>query len=62
MAHGSTDDVGYHAVEQRHYISDLQATILDRLGLDFEKMEIEVEGRPVRLAEGAAGPIAEICL
>lgn len=62
LVHGSTDEVGYHAVEHRHYISDLQATILNRLGLDFKKMEIEVEGRPVRLVEGAAGPIDAICL
>ncbi len=55
--HGSTDDVGYRALEGRHYISDLQATILQQLGLNHEKMEIEIDGRPVRLVEKNAEPI-----
>lgn len=60
QVHGSTDEVGYHAVEHRHYISDLQATILSRLGLDHKKMEIEIQGRPVRLVEEGSKPILEI--
>jgi hypothetical protein len=58
--HGATDEVGYQAVEHRHYYSDLHATILQQLGLDFKKMEIPVFGRTMRLVEGAGGPISEI--
>src|ERR1700691_3853308 len=36
--HGATDDVVYKAVVNPHYYSDLHATILDRVGLDHEKM------------------------
>jgi hypothetical protein len=55
--YGATDDVGYRAVSHRTYISDLQATILHQLGLDAEKMEVEVDGRPVRLIDRFADPI-----
>jgi hypothetical protein len=58
--HGATDEVGYQAVEHRHYYSDLHATILRQLGLDFKKMEIQVFGRTMRLVEGTSGPITEI--
>jgi len=40
VAHGSTDELGFHAVEDRHYVTDLHATILHQLGLDPHKMEL----------------------
>ena len=55
--YGSTDEIGYRAVENPQYISALQATILRQLGLDHKKMEIEINGRPVRLVEDSAEPI-----
>jgi hypothetical protein len=58
--HGGTDEVGYKAVENRHYYSDLHATILQQLGLDYKKMEIPVLGRTMRLVEEGNGPIHEI--
>ncbi len=58
--HGNTDDVGYRAVEHPHYIADLQATVLHQLGLDAERMEVDIDGRPVRLVERFADPIYEI--
>jgi hypothetical protein len=60
IAHGATDEVGYRAVENRHYYSDLHATILHQLGLDHTKMEISVNGRTMRLVEEGKGPIREI--
>jgi hypothetical protein len=60
IVYGSTDEVGYRAVENRQYISDLQATILHQMGLDHKKMEVEINGRPVRLVEEAAQPIQGI--
>ena len=57
MVHGSTDEVGYRAVDSAHYIADLQATILRQLGLDHRKMELQINGRPVRLVEEGAQPI-----
>jgi Protein of unknown function (DUF1501) len=55
--HGSTDEVGYRAVDSPQYLSDLQATILYQMGLDHKKMEVEINGRPVRLVEAGAQPI-----
>ena len=60
IVHGATDDVGYKAVEHPHYYSDLHATILHQLGLDYKKMEIHVFGRTMRLVEEGDGPIKEI--
>src|SRR5208282_971105 len=51
FVHGATDDVGYHAIADRHYFSDLHATILQQLGLDPRQMEVQVLGRTVRLVE-----------
>ena len=58
--HGATDDVGYRAVENRHYCSDLHATILHQMGLDHKKMDITVFGRPFHLVEEGEGPITAI--
>ena len=40
IAHGATDELGFHAVENRHYVTDLHATILHQLGLDPRTLEI----------------------
>ena len=58
--HGATDEVGYQAVEFPHYYSDLHATILRQLGLDYKKMEIQMIGRALRLVEEGGGPITQI--
>ncbi len=58
--HGATDEVGYQAVENPHYYSDLHATILRQLGLDYRRMELRVLGRTMKLVEEGTGPIKEI--
>jgi uncharacterized protein (DUF1501 family) len=40
VVHGKTDEIGFHAVEDRHYVTDAHATILHQLGLDSRKLEI----------------------
>ncbi|MDP7204321.1 MAG: DUF1501 domain-containing protein [Pirellulaceae bacterium] len=40
VVHGATDEIGFHAVEDRHYVTDIHATILQQLGLDSRKLEI----------------------
>ena len=40
IAHGATDELGFHAVEHRHYVTDLHATVLHQLGLDTHRLEI----------------------
>jgi len=40
VVHGATDEIGFHAVEDRHYVTDVHATILKQLGLDSRRLEI----------------------
>ena len=40
VVHGVTDELGFHAVENRHYVTDIHATILKQLGLDSRTLEI----------------------
>jgi uncharacterized protein (DUF1501 family) len=55
IAHGATDDIGFHAVEDRHYVTDVHATVLHQLGLDPRRLEIPGQkrldidfGQPIR--------------
>lgn len=57
---GATDEVGYKAVENPHYIADLQATILHQMGLDHRKMEFAINARKFKLIEEGEGPIRNI--
>ena len=57
IAHGITDEIGFHAVENRHYVTDIHATILKQMGLDSRKLE--VPGRK-RLDIDHGKPIDEI--
>ncbi|MCA9107424.1 MAG: DUF1501 domain-containing protein, partial [Planctomycetales bacterium] len=40
VVHGATDEIGFHAVEDRHYVTDIHATILRQLGLDSRRLEL----------------------
>jgi uncharacterized protein (DUF1501 family) len=57
VVHGATDEIGFHAVEDRHYVTDIHATILHQLGLDSRRLEIP--GRK-RLEIDHGMPIREI--
>jgi hypothetical protein len=43
--HGATDEIGFHAVEDRHYVTDIHATLLHQLGLNHHAMEIPGQKR-----------------
>ena len=57
VVHGATDEIGFHAIENRHYVTDIHATILHQLGLDSRQLEIP--GRK-RLDIDHGRPITEI--
>jgi len=57
VVNGATDEIGFHAVEKRHYVTDLHATVLRQLGLDARKLE--VPGRK-RLEIDFGKPILDI--
>jgi hypothetical protein len=55
IAHGATDELGFHAAADRHYVTDIHATVLHQLGLDPRRLEIpghkrlEIDfGKPIR--------------
>src|SRR5205085_2000950 len=33
VTHGATDEIGFYAVENRHYITDIHATVMHQMGL-----------------------------
>jgi len=43
--HGQTDEIGFHAVEHPHYVTDVHATLLHQLGLDPHRMEVSQHKR-----------------
>jgi hypothetical protein len=40
IVHGATDELGFHAIENRHYVTDIHATVLRQLGLDSHRLEV----------------------
>jgi hypothetical protein len=57
VAHGATDELGCHAVVNRHYVTDIHATVLHQLGLDAHRLEIPGQKR---LEIDFGNPIREI--
>jgi Protein of unknown function (DUF1501) len=57
IVHGATDELGFHAVQNRHYVTDIHATLFRLLGLDPRRLEIP--GRK-RLEVDYGHPIDEI--
>lgn len=49
FAYGSTDELGFAAVEDKVSVQDWHATILHLLGIDFEKLTYDVHGLKERL-------------
>ena len=40
VVHGATDELGFHAVEDRHYVTDVHATVMHLMGLEARRLEI----------------------
>jgi uncharacterized protein (DUF1501 family) len=60
VVHGETDDFGYNIVSNPVHVHDLQATILNRLGLDHEKLTYRYQGRRFRLTDVEGKVVKEI--
>lgn len=50
-SHGSTDDFGYYAQDNKVHMHDLHATILHLLGINHEKLTYRYAGRDFRLTD-----------
>jgi len=51
MTFGSTDDFGWHAVQDIVHVHDLHATILHQMGFDHERLTYRHAGRDYRLTD-----------
>jgi hypothetical protein len=51
LSHGATDDLGFHVAKDEVHIHDLQATILQCLGFDHERLTYTYQGRQFRLTD-----------
>ncbi len=51
VTHGSTDELGYNAVEDVVHVHDLHATMLHLLGIDHKKLTYKFQGRDFRLTD-----------
>jgi hypothetical protein len=51
MTYGSTDELGYAAVENKVHVNDLHATMLHLFGIDHEKLTYRYQGRDFRLTD-----------
>jgi Protein of unknown function (DUF1501) len=47
--YGATDELGYHAAENRVSVHDLHATLLHQLGIDHERFSVKFQGLDSRL-------------
>jgi hypothetical protein len=57
---GQTDDYCYNVVEDSVPIHDLQATILNRLGVDHTKLTFKFQGRDFRLTDVAGRVVSKV--
>lgn len=60
MSWGETDEIGYYPVSGKVSVHDIQATILNQLGFDHEKLTYQFQGRPFRLTDVSGKVISEI--
>lgn len=51
MVYGETDEIGYYGVNERVHVHDLQATILNQMGMNHEKLTYSFQGRNFRLTD-----------
>ena len=57
---GATDELGYNTLEDPVTVSDFQATILNRLGIDHEKLIFRFQGRDFRLTDVSGEVVKKI--
>jgi hypothetical protein len=51
MVYGASDEFGFNVVDKPVHIHDLQATILQQLGIDHQRLTYRFQGRQYRLTD-----------
>jgi hypothetical protein len=60
MVHGSTDEYGWYAEQDKVHVHDLHATILHLMGMNHEKLTYRYSGRDYRLTDVSGRVVREI--
>src|SRR5439155_1174548 len=60
ITHGSTDDLGYNAVQDVVHVHDFHATMLHLLGVDHKQLTYRFQGRDFRLTDVAGEVVRPI--
>jgi hypothetical protein len=60
VSYGETDDLGYSSVSGKVNPHDIQATIMNQLGFDHEKLTFDFQGRSFRLTDLEGKVIKEL--
>ena len=58
--YGATDELGYHAIENKCTVYDLWATVLHLMGVDHEKLTFRYSGRDMRLTDVYGNVLTDI--
>jgi hypothetical protein len=62
IVHGETDEFGYNIISNPVHVHDFQATVLNQLGLDHEKLVFKHLGRRYRLTDVAGSVVKDILI
>ena len=60
IAYGQTDDYCYKVTKDPVGVHDMQATILNQLGIDHKRLTYEYQGREFRLTDVAGEVVPQI--
>ena len=60
VTYGETDEIGYYPISGKVSVHDVQATILNQLGMNHEELTYQFQGRPFRLTDVSGKVINEI--
>jgi uncharacterized protein (DUF1501 family) len=60
LLHGQTDEIGYNVTENAVHVHDLQATILNQMGMDHTKLTFRFQGRDYRLTDVHGNVVKDI--
>ncbi|MCE9548191.1 MAG: DUF1501 domain-containing protein [Planctomycetia bacterium] len=60
LTYGETDDFSYSGVKDKVHIHDLQATVLNQLGIDHKRLTFKFQGRHFRLTDVAGEVVKDV--
>lgn len=60
MVYGETDELGYNIIKDPVHVHDFQATVLNQMGLDHEKLTFKHLGRRFRLTDVSGKVVRDI--